>query len=202
LRRSILACGLLLAFAGISAAAAAASTVFTPAFDGATAGFAVAPTTTAQAAATPRALAYWRHHVERFRAGAQHWLTIIRARPVRLRSAPRTLAVHSVHRLRHLSLYWRHRDRVAFRRAHHPPLFGAWLCIHHYEGSWQDAGGPYYGGLQMDLSFQARYGGWLLRTKGTANHWTVLEQIWVAVHGWRARGFAPWPNTARYCGVY
>jgi hypothetical protein len=53
----------------------------------------------------------------------------------------------------------------------------------------------------MDLSFQERYGGWLLRHKGTADHWSPLEQIWVAVRAARVRGFSPWPNTARYCGL-
>ena len=33
----------------------------------------------------------------------------------------------------------------------------------------------------MDLSFQQTYGGWLFRHKGTADHWSPLEQIWVAV---------------------
>ena len=77
-----------------------------------------------------------------------------------------------------------------------------WLCIHRYEGSWADAGGPYWGGLQMDLSFQQSYGGWLFRHKGTADHWSPLEQIWVAVRAARVRGFSPWPDTARYCGMY
>ena len=53
----------------------------------------------------------------------------------------------------------------------------------------------------MDLSFQEEYGGWLLRTKGTADRWTPLEQIWVAVRAWRSRGFSPWPTTARECGL-
>jgi hypothetical protein len=88
------------------------------------------------------------------------------------------------------------------RRAENPPHKRAWLCIHRYEGSWRDPGAPYYGGLQMDLGFQARYGGWLLRRKGTADHWTPLEQIWTAERAWRSgRGFYPWPNTARYCGL-
>jgi len=95
--------------------------------------------------------------------------------------------------------------RVAGRaqyNAHHPPHARAWSCIHRYEGSWTDAGGPYYGGLQMDLGFQRRYGGELLVRKGTANNWTPLEQMWVAERALRAgRGFYPWPNTARYCGL-
>ena len=53
----------------------------------------------------------------------------------------------------------------------------------------------------MDLSFQQAYGGWLFRTKGTADHWTPLEQIWTAVRAARVRGFYPWPNTARFCGL-
>jgi len=75
------------------------------------------------------------------------------------------------------------------------------MCIHRYEASWDDPLGPYYGGLQMDLSFQRAYGGWLLRRKGTADHWTPLEQIWTAEKAFTTRGFYPWPNTARACGL-
>lgn len=82
-----------------------------------------------------------------------------------------------------------------------PPHYHQWMCIHRYEGSWTDGGGPYYGGLQMDLGFQATYGSHLLHTKGTADHWTPLEQMWVAERAWAKRGFWPWPNTARYCGL-
>jgi hypothetical protein len=96
---------------------------------------------------------------------------------------------------------WQRRAHTARSRAQHPPHLGAFLCIHHFEGSWTDAGGPYYGGLQMDLGFQRTYGGWLLRTKGTADHWTPLEQIWTAEKASRSRGFWPWPNTARFCGL-
>jgi len=53
----------------------------------------------------------------------------------------------------------------------------------------------------MDYGFQAAYGGWLLRTKGTADHWTPLEQIWTAEKAVQSRGFYPWPNTARSCGL-
>lgn len=83
----------------------------------------------------------------------------------------------------------------------YPPHYSAWLCIHRYEGSWTDSGSPYYGGLQMDYGFQATYGGKLLRSKGTADHWTPLEQMWVAEEAYKSRGFYPWPNTARMCGL-
>src|SRR5262245_52076391 len=86
-------------------------------------------------------------------------------------------------------------------QAARPPHYSAWLCIHRYEGSWTDRGAPYWGGLQMDYGFMRTYGGALLRRKGTADHWTPLEQMWVAERAWRTRGFRPWPNTARYCGL-
>jgi hypothetical protein len=95
-----------------------------------------------------------------------------------------------------------HRIRQKTRgKLSNSPHLREFLCIHHYEGSWTDSGGPYYGGLQMDLGFQAAYGRALLRTKGTADHWTPLEQIWVAERAYKSRGFYPWPNTARFCGL-
>jgi hypothetical protein len=97
---------------------------------------------------------------------------------------------------------WTARARSARRLAEHPPHLVAWLCIHRYEGSWRDPNAPYYGGLQMDLGFQSTYGRPLLRRKGTADHWTPLEQMWVAEHAFASgRGFYPWPNTARWCGL-
>jgi hypothetical protein len=83
-----------------------------------------------------------------------------------------------------------------------PPHYWDWLCIHRYEGAWNDPGAPYYGGLQMDWGFMHAYGNSLLRSKGTADHWTPLEQMWVAEKALQAgRGFYPWPNTARMCGL-
>ena len=86
--------------------------------------------------------------------------------------------------------------------AQKPPHKGAWLCINRYGGRWTDSGAPYYGGLQMDYGFMSTYGHELLRQKGTADHWTPLEQMWVAERAYHTgRGFYPWPNTARYCGL-
>lgn len=81
------------------------------------------------------------------------------------------------------------------------PHRSAWECIHRHEGSWTDPGSPYYGGLQMDLGFQQTYGLALYRAKGTADHWTPEEQMLVAEVAYKTRGFWPWPNTARYCGL-
>jgi hypothetical protein len=87
--------------------------------------------------------------------------------------------------------------------AQNPPHKRQWLCIHRFEGAWTaNTGNGFYGGLQMDLSFQRRYGGDLLARKGTANRWSALEQMWTAERAHRSgRGFYPWPNTARSCGL-
>ena len=54
----------------------------------------------------------------------------------------------------------------------------------------------------MDVQFQRTYAPLLYRLKGTANHWTPLEQMWTAERARRSgRGFYPWPNTARFCGL-
>jgi hypothetical protein len=206
LRRSILACGLLLAFAGMTTAAAAAgksggagtTTSGTTPTASTTTGATTSDTT---ARAEARAAAYWSRHIRSYRAGTRRWLAVVHGGPVSS-SKRRTPAAHSVASLRLLARTWRHREHAAWWRAIHPPHLQAWMCIHRYEGSWTDSGGPYWGGLQMDLGFQATYGGWLLRHKGTADHWSPLEQIWVAVRAAHSRGFSPWPNTARFCGVY
>jgi hypothetical protein len=79
----------------------------------------------------------------------------------------------------------------------------AWTCIHRGEGSWTDSGSPYYGGLQMDLNFQRTYGGDMLKKYGgTAERWHPYDQMIVAERARRSgRGYYPWPNTARACGL-
>jgi len=88
------------------------------------------------------------------------------------------------------------------RLAAHVPHRSAWLCIHRYEGNWRDSGDPYWGGLQMDRGFMRTYAARDLLRRGWASNWTPLEQMWVAERAYRSgRGFYPWPNTARYCGL-
>ena len=101
---------------------------------------------------------------------------------------------------------WSHARELA-RIAHHPPHLAAWHCIQHHEtnarSAWRtNTGNGYFGGLQFDIGFQLTYGRWLYRAKGTAEHWTPLEQMWTAERAHASgRGFAPWPNTARMCGL-
>ena len=79
----------------------------------------------------------------------------------------------------------------------------AFGCIHQYEGDWSaNTGNGYYGGLQMDLTFQQRYGSDFLDRWGTADHWPAWAQLQAAVRAYDdGRGFYPWPNTARDCGL-
>ena len=137
----------------------------------------------------------------RFKGIARHWRALMGdPRPVLRRPstpfaslfAKRTWMVRS----------WKARALRARTLAERPPHRAAWLCIHRYEGPWTDPGAPYYGGLQMDLTFQRTYGPRLLQRDGTANRWSPLEQMWVAERAIRAgRGFYPWPVSARRCGL-
>jgi hypothetical protein len=131
-------------------------------------------------------------------------------RLMRVRRTPSTGAAERNNDREHRLLIlksWKHKAAVRARQAYNPPRKQAWLCIHRHERhpsmGWRTAtGNGFYGGLQMNMSFQRTYGAELLRTKGTANRWTALEQIWVAERAYRSgRGFYPWPNTARYCGL-
>ncbi len=109
--------------------------------------------------------------------------------------------VRSVAYWRWVMHLWIQRALDARERALNPPHKAQWLCIHRYEGAWTDPNAPYYGGLQMDDEFQVTYAPRLVRRKGTADHWTPLEQMWVAERAFKTRGFWPWPNTARFCGL-
>ncbi len=154
-----------------------------------------------RAAASSRsaALAYLGGQIRQAQQATWHWERIMGV--PRTQTAGRVLAEMSVADVQRALGAWRSREAAVQRLAQHPPHLREWLCIHRYEGSWTDRGAPYYGGLQMNLSFQQAYAGWLLQRKGTADHWTPLEQIWAAERALRTRGYWPWPNTARFCGL-
>jgi hypothetical protein len=182
LRRSLAAAAALIALAALS----------TTAFG--------ADSSAAQAQSAKRAaLAYYGAEIVRFRRETWHWERVMGV-PLTPRSN-RSLAALTPAAIAQTAELWRHRSTRVHRVAEHPPHLSQFLCIHRFEGSWTDTTDPYWGGLQMDRSFQASYGGWLYRTKGTANHWSPLEQIWTAEKALKSRGFWPWPNTARDCGL-
>lgn len=139
------------------------------------------------------------HHVNpvvvrRLRRTVWFWQSVMGARGRASAKAP----LHTVRALR----YWRHQARRVTRLAAHPPHKRGWLCIHRFEGSWGDDGDPYWGGLQMDRGFMLTYAPRVLLRRGWANRWTALQQMWVAERAHRSgRGYWPWPNTARFCGL-
>jgi hypothetical protein len=142
--------------------------------------------------------------IDQFRIQTWRWQSLMHKPKTPASYRERRSDERSLQRLRNL---WRARARTAEYQAEHPPHRGAWLCIHRYERNptqgWSTrTGNGYYGGLQMDINFQRAYGPELLRRKGTADRWTAVEQMWVAERAHRSgRGFYPWPNTARYCGL-
>ncbi|HEY8104085.1 MAG TPA: transglycosylase family protein [Gaiellaceae bacterium] len=160
------------------------------------------PATGASASSTRSAVI---NEVDALRRATWHWQ--------RLMGKPRTPTDFAERRTRDDEFrgwvrdLWHRRALAAKRRAQNPPHRSDWLCIHRYERNpsqgWRThTGNGYYGGLQMDISFQRAYGRELLRRKGTADRWTALEQMWVAERAYQSgRGFYPWPNTARYCGL-
>ena len=166
-------------------------------------GLAVLPRPTAATAGSTRVAQI--EAIDEFRIETWRWQSLMRK--------PRTPTLFSERRtsdaayLRWVRALWQRRAERAERQAANPPRKSAWLCIHRYERNpaqgWRTrTGNGYYGGLQMDIDFQRAYGPELLRRKGTANRWTAVEQMWVAERAYRSgRGFYPWPNTARYCGL-
>lgn len=81
----------------------------------------------------------------------------------------------------------------------------AFLCIYRYEnddhGWTANTGNGYYGGLQMDREFMGDYGREYLKMWGTADNWPSSVQLAVAYKAYYTRGFYPWPNTAKKCGL-
>jgi hypothetical protein len=156
-----------------------------------------APTTTTDETVTAETLdhAHVQRLIDHYRRRTWRWQRVME-RPVTLTLAdPPRDPLERIH-------VWKLKSLRVQQNALHPPHLRAWMCIHHYEGAWTDDGGLYYGGLQMDLGFQRTYGRALFARKGTANNWTPLEQMWVAERALQAgRGFWPWPNSARFCGL-
>lgn len=133
------------------------------------------------------------HLIRRYRARTWRWQALTGSTRTHRSIRPSTKAV-----LR----FWVRAAGRAYLKAINPPHKGAWICIHHHEGSWRDSGDPYWGGLQMDRGFMDGYAPRYLLRRGFADHWSPVEQMWVAERAYRSgRGFYAWPSTARYCGL-
>lgn len=143
---------------------------------------------------------FLREKIAEHRAEAWRWQDIMLVR--RTPSANLELSTTSRAYLKWLAKKWYDRRVTAKTKAENPPHKAQWECIHRYEGSWTDPNAPYYGGLQMDYSFQRAHGPDALARWGTADHWHPLTQMWVAERAYKSGlGFHPWPNTARFCGL-
>jgi hypothetical protein len=190
LRRFILACAGLLACSACAIASGGAQAIA-----------AGRSGSDAQSSAQTRAAIAWLGtKVYGYQRATWHWEQLMGV--PRTPTEGRVLMEMSVPDVKSAVALWRRRAAAAHRKAARPPHLSAWLCIHRFEGGWAaNTGNGYYGGLQMNLGFQRTYAPWLVRRKGTADRWTPLEQIWTAEKAARSRGFWPWPNTARSCGL-
>lgn len=84
------------------------------------------------------------------------------------------------------------------------PRQSSWECIAEGEThkNWTDDSNPKYkGGLQFDSDFEITYGPEFVHRWGRANDWPKWAQIIAADRGHAARGYSPWPRTARRCGL-
>lgn len=138
--------------------------------------------------------------IKRYQRATWRWQRLMGVR--RTASRDRYLRVRSLEYRVHVMHQWRRRAIRARRRAHHPPHERAWRCLQRYEGAWNDTDDPYWGGLQMDRAFMRQHAPRHLLRRGWANRWSALEQMWVGERALRAgRGFYPWPNAGRICGL-
>jgi hypothetical protein len=138
--------------------------------------------------------------IKRFQRATWHWQRLMGFR--RTPNRKRYLRTRDFEYRLFVLKQWRNRAIRAKRRAHNPPHEGGWRCLQRYEAPWSDANDPYWGGLQMDRSFMLAHAPGHLLRRGWANRWSPIEQMWVAERAHRAgRGFYPWPNAARVCGL-
>lgn len=106
--------------------------------------------------------------------------------------------------LRAMANHWHRRSHgYKLRLIRRAPVYAALACIHSYEGSWDaySSAGPYYGGYQMDPTFEATYGPDYVRLWGDASSWPAAMQTAAAYRATRAVGYTPWPSSAALCGV-
>ena len=102
----------------------------------------------------------------------------------------------------HWAYLWEHIGTAATTGSYYDAKYAGLRCIHTHEGAWNaNTGNGYYGGLQMDMSFQRAYGPEFLSRYGTANNWPAIDQLIAGYRAVQRRGYSPWPNTAVMCGL-
>lgn len=121
-------------------------------------------------------------------------------RPYRYRYRPE----RNVHMRRYYLRQWtaRHRQAISLQRRWlwSRAWYQAAMCVHRGEGAWtSNTGNGFYGGMQFDYSTWLSNGGG--RFAAYAHLATPVEQLTVTYWTWQRRGWYPWPNTARACGL-
>jgi hypothetical protein len=154
-------------------------------------------------------LKLWKHRSSRLHHAANRWMSLrikYYAREVNymnrvMDQRPRDLLSAGSLELRFVKA--RRVWKETRQRFSNPPQEAAFLCIHRYEGSWdnRDSGSNgHYGGVQFGKNEWNRFG-----TPYTGKAWayqaTPTEQLWAAYRYWQVSGFNPWPQTARNCGL-
>lgn len=96
-------------------------------------------------------------------------------------------------------VFYKSPNRWLWRKVNLNECSGRWTC---------NTGNGYYGGLQMDDTFEHTYNPIASKKWGHANNWPINSQIFAAdraYHGfWNisARGLVPWPWSNRHYGRY
>lgn len=102
---------------------------------------------------------------------------------------------HAVRQLQSVN-YTEIREARAWARSPGP------ACVSSKEGGvTSNTGNGYYGKWQADPSFQRAYGPEYVARWGYAHNWPAYAQDVMAYRGWKSRGWGPWPNTSRMCGL-
>jgi hypothetical protein len=153
------------------------------------------------------------HGVYFYRKTARYWETKLGREPSKSNfNASHVLSCKYVVWVAHLwqkravetrSEFAKHQAEIRRLQRAQNALTSDWACIHRYEGAWNsNTGNGYYGGLQMDWNFMSHYGSEFLARWGTADNWPVWAQVSAANRAKNSgRGYYPWPNTARACGL-
>ena len=168
-----------------------------------------AATTTADAADSAQAIARWERRQAAlaaphpaYRADTRHWLTVIRGRPpaASSRSLASSLLARAARAARTALAASRASPRGGTRS--HPPELRAGTASTTTRAAGRTPDAPYWGGLQMDYSFQADVRRLAPEAQGDGGSLERRSRrSGPACEPGASAGSRPWPNTAHYCGV-
>lgn len=132
-------------------------------------------------------------------------ITVYAYRDVRRIPASRVRAIRSTWISRLADIRSRNRPRQECWRSHQWAESRAGRCVSSLEGglrSVSQPSGTYHGKWQSNRAFEEAYGREFVRRGwGRASNWPEWAQDLMGWRGWSSRGWHPWPNTARRCGL-